>query len=265
MKKNKLIPLSILVAGVIISGSILQSRDFSFNIFGGKGEQKEITDISPVSPNEPILGNPEASVIFIEYSDTECPFCVAFSKEREKIMSLYGEEGSIAWVYRSVSIMGSVSMQKAMALECVAEENNDYKFWNYLRDIQDKNIINPNNEEIDTSLLVSPLERFDIPTKEIVKCIEEKRYSKKIRDNIKEAKAVGAEKTPFIVILLPEKISIIQEEEIKMSLREIPASLFTIPPEKDRLIINGAVPALNIAEIIEIILPPKDVPSQLPF
>ena len=34
-----------------------------------------IADVAPVTPNDHILGNPNAPIVIVEYSDMECPFC----------------------------------------------------------------------------------------------------------------------------------------------------------------------------------------------
>ncbi len=254
MTNKRLIPISIIVAGLIVSGSILQSSDLSLNFFDRNEKSQEVTGISPISPEEPILGNPEADIIIVEYSDTECSFCISFARERDRIMSFYGESGMVAWVYRTLPVLNSVSKKKAMALECVAEEHNDHVFWEYLRMIQETDITDPKNGGTDTELLKQPLKKIGVSTEFLSNCIEDERYKNKVQRNIQEAVASGAERTPFLIILLPERLSSSQEERIKETVRDIPADLVLIPSNSDRLLINGSVPAEIIKEVLNAIL-----------
>ena len=48
-----------------------------------------------------ILGNPNAPIKLVEYSDPSCPFCRLFTPTVEKVMDDYGASGQVAWVYRS--------------------------------------------------------------------------------------------------------------------------------------------------------------------
>ena len=252
---NKLIPLSILVAVTIVSFSFLYSRDFSLNIFkNNQAESDKVTHIPPVNPDEPILGNPEAPILFVEYSDTESPFSSKFAEEREILISIFAETGQIAWVYRPLPLINDASFKKALALECVAEENKDYNFWNYLLEIQDKNILKNESGEINTDLLLEPLEKRDLLTVNIVNCINEERYKDKITKNIKDAVDSGAERTPFTVILLSKEITKSQKEKIMNEVINLPKEILTVTDDAKRILMNGKVPIENIKSIVEILI-----------
>lgn len=255
MNNNKLIPLSIIIAVVIVSFSFIQTRDISLNIFKKNQEpESKLNQISKIHPDEPILGNPKASIFFIEYSDTECPISSMFAKERERIISLYAETGQIAWVYRSLPLINEASFKKGLALECVAEENKNHNFWNYLLEIQDKNIYDPQSSEIDLDLLMEPLKNKNLLTDNIINCINEERYADKLTNNIKEAVDNGAIRTPFTVILLSKEISKLQEEKIKKETIDLPEEIIIILPESKKILLNGKIPIEKMQNIIKILL-----------
>ena len=56
--------------------------------------------VRPVNGEDHILGNPDAPVKLIEFSDFECPFCKRFHPTMKRLMDEYGEDGRVAWVYR---------------------------------------------------------------------------------------------------------------------------------------------------------------------
>ncbi|HAE36328.1 MAG: Periplasmic thiol:disulfide interchange protein DsbA [Candidatus Nomurabacteria bacterium GW2011_GWF2_35_66] len=88
-------------------------------------------------PNEKdhIIGNLDALVTIIEYSDLECPYCKAFSVTAKKIVA--ESNGKVAWIYRHWPVhvntsKGQYALQKAAASECVAKLKDNNAFWKYI-------------------------------------------------------------------------------------------------------------------------------------
>ena len=79
-------------------------------------------------PGDHIMGNPDAEVVIIEYSDFECPYCKAFQPTLKQIVS--ESNGSVAWIYRNWPIHQN-SVQKLIAAECVAKLKGNDAFWKY--------------------------------------------------------------------------------------------------------------------------------------
>ena len=76
MNEKMLIPVSVLIAGLLIgTGVYFASTDKT-----GTSESNEVTQTNqtpaPVDTlTDHIVGNKEADVFIVEYSDLECPFC----------------------------------------------------------------------------------------------------------------------------------------------------------------------------------------------
>jgi len=80
-----------------------------------------------------IIGNPDAPIMIIEYSDLECPFCKRFGKTMEEIVA--ESNGQVAWVYRHWIVhvaQGQYALPKAAAAECVAKLKGEDAFWKYI-------------------------------------------------------------------------------------------------------------------------------------
>ncbi|MGM0482285.1 MAG: DsbA family protein [Patescibacteria group bacterium] len=255
MKNDRLVTISIIIAGIIISGTLLYSRDFSFGSDNEETrDEEEITGISPLRDNEPLLGDPKADILFIEYSDTECPFSSKFAKEREKIMSTYGTEGKVAWIYRTISGSNRTSTIKALSLECVSNSEENHKFWKYLRRIENKELNKDEKGGPSIDELISSAEKEGISAQDLKECVENKTYMEKIERNLQEVLSEEARSTPFTVMILPEKLSSFKQEKINSELQEMPANLVTIPRDPDRIFLNGFLEAEKIEKIIEIAL-----------
>ena len=102
-----LIPVSIIVAGVLIAGAVVYTWGPRTPAGGGPGDTQvreaksgPAINVKPVTSADHILGNPQAPVKVIEFSDLECPFCKRFHPTMKQIIEEYGKDSRVAWVYR---------------------------------------------------------------------------------------------------------------------------------------------------------------------
>ncbi len=134
------VPIAIIIAGLLIAGAFYYS-----NIKAGQqiaaqanntaaGTQLAGTTMKPISSADHIIGNPNADLILVEYSDLECPFCKSFNVTMNQIMSDYGASGKVAWVFRQFPIvqLHPKAEKEAEATECVNELGGPAKFWQYI-------------------------------------------------------------------------------------------------------------------------------------
>lgn len=126
-----MIPGSIVVAGVLIAAAVIYStHSTSRGIHGfAGGNQAEIVGAGNLEDDDPFLGNPNAKVTVVEFSDFQCPFCGRFFHETEpKIIDAYVKTGKVKFVYRDFAFLGPESGWAAEAAQCA---NDQEKFWEY--------------------------------------------------------------------------------------------------------------------------------------
>lgn len=75
------------------------------------------------------LGNSNATVKVIEYSDLECPYCKIFHATMKQVVA--DSNSSVSWTYRHWPIHQG-SMEKLVAAECVAKLKGNSAFWKYI-------------------------------------------------------------------------------------------------------------------------------------
>ena len=130
-KQNITIPLAIIFAGALIAGAIYfgtRSKAPATSQIADSTAPKEFR-VDPVGSSDHILGNPDAEITIIEYSDLECPWCKVFHNTMRQIVSDY--HGDIAWVYRHLPYH-SKAPKEAEAAECAANLGGNDIFWKFI-------------------------------------------------------------------------------------------------------------------------------------
>ncbi len=136
-RTNLAMPIAIVVAGIAIATAILASNGSFKKVLGtndnlptfGSATDTTLTPFDPATDH--IIGNPNAPVMLIEYSDFSCPYCQVFHASMKQLMAEYGSTGSVAWVYRSLPIITKDSPTIAYASECVAQLGGNDAFWKF--------------------------------------------------------------------------------------------------------------------------------------
>ncbi|MFH0845840.1 MAG: thioredoxin domain-containing protein [Patescibacteria group bacterium] len=129
-QENKfLIPVAIVIAGGLIAWGTFFSKNEPQPNDEPTSTQTEIADLG-MKERDQVLGNPEAEIILVTYSDFECPYCKNFHETMIKISDEYGKNGKIAWVFRHFPVHGLQTQLKAAGSECVANMN-ETKFWEF--------------------------------------------------------------------------------------------------------------------------------------
>lgn len=228
-KRNNLtIPMAIVVAGALIAGALfLTNKNNTKSPDTVKTDETKIVkneiQIEPVTADDHILGNPKASIMIVEFSDTECPFCKNFHQTMHKVIDTYGKSGKVAWVYRHFPLYKPDNQGRALhpkagkeseATECAAELGGNEKFWEYLDLIYQKT---PSNNGLDLSLLPQFAEEIGLNKKEFETCLDSGKYSDKISDSVEKAQIAGGQGTPYTVIITKHEKIPIKEGAIPFS------------------------------------------------
>src|SRR3989344_2607169 len=195
-KTDYLLPISIIIAALLISGSWiysagLKNTDFVASVSDVKTADKtvQLEDFS----QDHIRGNIDAAVKIVEFSDMECPFCKKFHETMKQAMAEYGDD--IAWIYRHFPIeqLHSKAKKSAEASECAGELGGNNAFWRYL----DKYFeITPSNNQIDLAELPKIAESIGLNKTQFENCLNSGKYSEKIEAQIQDAENSGARGTP---------------------------------------------------------------------
>jgi hypothetical protein len=86
------IPTAIVIAGAIIAGAVIWTKGpmVPRNNNTASASESFEQNLKPVTENDHIIGNPNAKIKIIEYSDPSCPFCKVFHNTMNRLMNDYG-------------------------------------------------------------------------------------------------------------------------------------------------------------------------------
>lgn len=181
------IPISIVVSGLIIAGAIyLTTQQQNRDERPINPESIELA-ISPITEDDHILGNANADIIIVEYSDFECPFCKGFHQTMKQIMEEYGPTGRVAWVYRHYPLpFHRQARPAAEASECVALLGGNEKFWEY----NDILYTGAPGSLSDENLLSSAIE-LGIDESEFLTCLASDYPKQRVDQNVADGNAIA--------------------------------------------------------------------------
>ena len=256
---NKLtVPLSIVVAGALIAGAIfLTNKDTGGNVAVNNTQQQKIQKtamaIRPINVQEHLLGNPNAPLVVVEFSDTECPFCKNFHTTMHKAIEEYGKEGEVAWAYRHFPIdqLHPKARKESEATECAADLGGNAKFWEYT-DLLYKTT--PSNNLLDAKELPVIAVKVGLDVNAFNTCLSSGKYAKKVETDYQEAVSAGGRGTPFSIIVSKQKLNSKAEELFNQLAAQLPANTIVISEDKFRVSVSGALPYDLLSGIFDIIL-----------
>lgn len=229
MNNPYILPITIVATGALVAGAIFfAGKNSTGNSLGGDVPQKaKISAFDPATDH--VLGNPNAPVKVIEYSDLECQYCKEFQTTMHRVMDYYGQSGQVAWVFRHLPLaqLHSRAPREAQAAECAAQLGGNEVFWNYVDTIYN---ITPSNNGLDPAELPRVAKELGLDEKAFNQCVESGNAAKKIQNSYNEAVASGAQGTPFIVITAGADSLVLQGSQPYSSMRAaIDAVLQNLP------------------------------------
>ena len=189
----------------------------------GKGQQAveqvekpEAGGVVEVSvDDDPVLGDKDALVTIIEFSDYECPFCKrhfdeVFSQLKEK----YIDTGKVKLVYRDLPLgfHDPMATKEAVAANCAREQGGDEKYFEYHDEIFERTISNGNglnDQDLETIAGVVGLNLGEFGN-----CLEDESQEAEVKKDLADAAEVGATGTPTFFIGKSSDGEIIEGEKL---------------------------------------------------
>ncbi len=189
----------------IDSASVIATKDGEFIVFQiintsepvqhpldeETGEEFERVNVSV--DDDPYIGNPNAKVVIVEFSDFQCPYCRKFAIETlPKIIENYGDK--IMFVYRDFPLeIHKLAFNASIAANCAREQG---KFWEYHDILFERQAEWSNN----ASMFIKYAAELKLDVEAFKACLESGRYNEEIEKDFLDGLHAGVEGTPTFFI-----------------------------------------------------------------
>lgn len=204
MKEEYILPGSILVAAVLIAGAVIYTAGMPGAIDNNLGGENQPVignaEALKLTSSDVVLGDPDAPVTVVEYSDYQCPFCGRFFAQTEpQIRANYIQSGKVKLVYRHLVVISQESADAANATECAKDQG---KFWDFhdamfaaeMKDGEER------NGNLNRSLFMSVAGQLQMNTAEFGSCLDSGKYASKVNTDSATAKVLGVNATPTFFV-----------------------------------------------------------------
>lgn len=200
------VPLSIILAGVIIAGAIFLTNNKNSNPSvegtnaGNNPAQEEFPAAETTISDAPFLGDKKkAKVAIVEYTDYQCPYCQRHDQEtKSQLIKEYVDSGKAIYVFREfpLDFHGQLALDSANAALCVNEIGGISKFVEY----HSKIFMVKTKDE-----LTKAAQDLGIDINKFNTCMNEERYADKIDQGLSDGMKAGVQGTPGFVVGVLDK------------------------------------------------------------
>ena len=221
---NHILPAVILLGAIIISGSIFYNTQ-QFITFGAKGlvGTAQLNNIGQQAPNpliqqaqtpppdsgpvavalddDPVLGDKNAPVTLVEFSDYECPFCKRYFTETfPEIKKNYIDTGKVKLVYRDYPLPfhDPLATTEAMAANCSREQEGDMVYFKYHDEIFKRT--KSNGQGLIKEDLYKIAKDLNLNDSKFRTCLDSEKYKDEVIKDAAAGATFGVSGTPTMFI-----------------------------------------------------------------
>lgn len=143
--------------------------------------------------DDPVLGDKDAPVTIIEFSDYECPFCGRHFRETYPLIKKnYIDTGKVKLVYRDFPLnFHPMAVPAAVAANCVREKGSDSAYWK----MHDR--IFENQQSLSNENLKKWAQELGY---DIASCFDSGKYKEEVQKDVADGSAAGVQGTPGFFI-----------------------------------------------------------------
>lgn len=204
---------AIIIAGAIIAIAIIWTKKpvVVNNAPADTVANQEIS-MRAINAQDHILGDPNAPIKIVEYTDPSCPYCIRFNKSMNQLIDEYGPSGKVAWVYRHFpldkpgptgDILHPNAGHESQALECAAELGGNEGFWAFEKRLYDihPGVTIDSPKGLDQKELPNIAKYIGLDEAEFSQCLSSGKYKDKVEKDYLDGINAGVEGTPYSIII----------------------------------------------------------------
>jgi protein-disulfide isomerase len=173
------------------------------------GTEKGVASVD----DDPMLGDPNAKITIIEFSDYECPFCKRhYDQTLPQLIQEYVDTGKARIVYRDfpLSFHDPMATKEAVAANCAREQGGDSMYFEYHDEIFERTTSNGNGlSEADLSTIATDL---GLNLSSFNTCLNDPAQTEEVKNDVAAAASAGATGTPSFVVGVADSDGVVDGE-----------------------------------------------------
>ncbi len=213
-KRDYFLPASIVVAGVLIGGAVVFALLYKGGSSAGNGaaqngnnangQAASTTDVMNVGGRDIVLGNANAPVTIVEYSDYQCPYCGKFFAETQPlIVKNYVDTGKVRLVFRNFPFLGPESVAAAEAAECAIDQNQGAAYHDALyraKYAEEAGGGSENDGSMNSAFFIKLAQQLNLDIPTFTTCINSNKYANEVKQEEARGVAAGVNSTPTFFV-----------------------------------------------------------------
>ncbi len=140
---------------------------------------------------DPSLGNPNAPLQVVEFSDFQCPYCAQAHSIIRQLLKNFPND--VYFIYRDFPI-DEIHPQARLAAEAAQCAFDQEKFWEY------HDLLFQNQDKLDLGYLLLYAQRLNLDLVVFTDCLESGKYSNEVSQDLNDGYDVGVRATPTFYI-----------------------------------------------------------------
>ncbi len=151
--------------------------------------------------DDPFLGDKNAPLTLVDFSDYECPFCKRhFDQTFAQIKKDYVDTGKVKYVYRDLplSFHDPMATKEAVAANCAREQGGDTAYFKFHSEIFKRTKSNGNGLNIDDLYKIAA--DLNLTSGSFKTCLDSDKYKDEVQKDLADATQAGANGTPTFFI-----------------------------------------------------------------
>lgn len=143
------------------------------------------------------LGEADAPVVMVAYSEFQCPFCGKFARDtKPALVEKFVEDGTLRIEWRDFPYLGAESTVAARGGRAAAAQD---RFWEF-EEAMYADQLPPNSGNLDEDYLVSVAEDIGLDVDRFRDDLDSSAAEQAVQDDFAEGQAIGVTGTPAFII-----------------------------------------------------------------
>lgn len=164
---------------------------------GSDGQDQEVDMAHRKSGDPMALGDTDAPVVLIEWSDFRCPFCGVWARDTKPKLMKYVKQGMLRIEFRDMPVFGEQSTNAAVAGRAAAAQGRFWQFYDAVYAEAPKR----GHPKLDSAKLEHFGKKAGIKDMDAFrKAIKDQKKLKKVKADGQEVAQLGATSTPAFLI-----------------------------------------------------------------